>query len=86
MQHITGATLDLDITVVHNVTVLPRMLQVISRRGMVMTKLSTDQIAGGRAVLHCSIESPVRWHKTIAPLLERLIDVESVVVIDKGSS
>jgi acetolactate synthase regulatory subunit len=73
-------TLELQLTVRSSVTVLPRCLQVLSRRGFVLLELSTEQTENAQMVLHCTINGPVRWHEPLVRLLERLVDVERVTV------
>lgn len=71
-------TLDLLLTVRQSVTVLPRCLQILSRRGFVLTKLVTEKTKEGDTVLHFTVSGPKRWHKQLVRLLERLVDVDKV--------
>lgn len=86
MQAPTRTTLYLNITVAQNVTVLPRILQVISRRGLILTSLVTTPQQDGSSVLACTVQTPERWQGTIAPLLERLHDVILVEVVKGDTS
>lgn len=80
MQNSSAATLHLTIDVQQNVTVLPRCLQILSRRGFILTTLTTEQLPDGEARLVCSAEGPRDWHDAIPGLLEKLVDVRSVGV------
>lgn len=75
--------LKLQLTVRQGVMVLPRCLQVLSRRGYQLTVLQTRQGDDGDAVLYMTIEGNIRWHKDIAALLERVIDVRFVRTEDR---
>jgi acetolactate synthase regulatory subunit len=74
----------LDIEVTQNVTVLPRILQILSRRGIILESISTEQIDDLTAVLHCSLLAPTTWHDPIGPLLLRLVDVKDVKIRQIG--
>ncbi len=68
------------ITARHNHTLLPRILQILSRRGCTLIRLDTQPIGGDMARLNCTIQAPERWHGSLPGLLLRLIDIESVEV------
>lgn len=72
------ADLALHILVLQSVTVLPRCMQILSRRGFTLLRLDTEHAADGLAVLRCTVRGPERWHDQLTSLIERLTDVVSV--------
>ncbi len=77
-----NVTIKLRIQVKQNVTVLPRILQVFSRRSIVMRDLMTNDLRGGRAELWCTIQTTSKWEESIPDLLSRLVDVENVEIMN----
>ncbi len=73
--------LDLRLTVHDVVTVLPRCLQILSRRGFRLTQLVSTQ-EGAIRHLTCTIEGPVRWHGSIVLYLRRVHDVIDAQLVD----
>ncbi|MDB5181808.1 MAG: hypothetical protein JWP13_571 [Candidatus Saccharibacteria bacterium] len=63
-----------------SVTVLPRCLQNLSRRGYIVLELSTKTVDATTAKLTMTIEGEQRWHSALPHLLSRLVDVEDVTV------
>jgi acetolactate synthase regulatory subunit len=74
--------LHLKITVRQNRTVLPRCLQLVSRRGFVLKALLTQQRQPAIAQLHCTLYGPTRWHGSIPLLLNKTTDVLAVERIE----
>jgi acetolactate synthase regulatory subunit len=70
--------LNLSLTVMQNSTVLPRCLQVLSRRGYVLCKLDTIPMGNGQAQIHMTVIGDATKHQSIPGLLARLIDVVEV--------
>lgn len=66
------------VTVKNNVTILPRLLQILSRRGVTLTELRTETLSESRAKLHCTLMVPEQWHSSLSSLLLKLVDVEAV--------
>lgn len=62
------------------VTVLPRILQVLSRRSFLLEELSTEALPDGMVRLSCAASGPVRWFESLPGFLEKLVDVKSVTV------
>lgn len=73
--------LQLDITARQNVTVMPRILQVLSRRGVILHGLHTKKLDNHTVLLHCILETPVAWQHSLPSLLVRLVDVQSVQIV-----
>jgi acetolactate synthase regulatory subunit len=71
--------LKLRITVKQSQTVLPRCLQILSRRGCTLLELSTEDLGNGAVVLHCVISAPPQWRVALPALLEKSVDVKKVV-------
>ena len=71
-------TMQLIITAKQGVTLLPRCLQVLSRRGCIITKLETESATNGAVMLRADVQAPAKWQSVLPGLLERLHDVESV--------
>jgi acetolactate synthase regulatory subunit len=69
------STLRLKIGAYNNRTVLPRCLQILSRRGFRLTTLLTREIRHGEVELHCILEGPSEWHESIPELLNKTVDV-----------
>lgn len=74
--------LHLRITVNQNKTVLPRCLQILSRRGFVLKALLTYEISPAIAQLHCAVQGPERWHEVLPQLLSKAVDVLAVERIE----
>jgi acetolactate synthase small subunit len=70
--------LRLTMTITPTVTVLPRVMQILSRRGYILQELQTSEISTHLSEVRCTVVGPVHWHDAIGPLLERLVDVRSV--------
>ncbi len=66
------------ITAQCNTSVLPRCLQILSRRGFMLTELQTEQFGTSQIIMHCTLLGPDRWHSSLIPLLERVVDVIGV--------
>ncbi len=79
MQHILIRT-RLDIVAEDSISLLPRVLQILSRRGCLVREISTDQLENGRIQLTCYIEAPEQWTPALPGLIRRLIDVDTVAV------
>ncbi len=79
MDNLPNLELQLELTIRPGVTVLPRCLQILSRRGFILTKLTSRRQPGGLIILECIVEGPKRWHTPIITLLERLTDVEKAI-------
>ena len=69
--------LHLSITARQNQTVLPRCLQILSRRGFTLLALETTRIDDIFVSLEISCTGPARWHISIVGLLEKLVDVQN---------
>ena len=67
-----------ELTVEDSTMVVPRMLQVLSRRGFVLRSLSTDQLDDGILKLQCTVEGAAQWEKTLPGLLHKLVEVHSI--------
>jgi acetolactate synthase regulatory subunit len=76
----TKTTLKLRLTVRQGVTVLPRCLQVLSRRGYILTGMTSRKAGATVSVLSLTLEGADRWHAAIPHLLSRIIDVDEVQV------
>ncbi len=91
-KHTTDNHICLDITCQPATTVLPRCLQILSRRGYMLTHLETlpaaqgDRQASDTVVMRCTLHGPERWHEALLPLLERIVDVRSVRRIAPGTA
>jgi acetolactate synthase regulatory subunit len=72
--------LHLKLTVRQSVTVMPRCLQILSRRGYIVNKLLTEPIDDTSAVIRLSVIGQQRWHTAIPHLLSRIVEVENVTV------
>lgn len=68
----------LEVIVRRSVTVLPRILQVLSRRGITLETLQTTYLGADTAVLQMSVVAPLKWHGSIAGLITKLVDVQKV--------
>lgn len=75
---LTQVTLTLQ--VYPSITVLPRVLQILSRRGYRLLDLSTRTEAPETARMICRVEGPAHWHPRIGALIDKLIDVHSVTL------
>lgn len=71
-------TLKLTLTARPTVTVLPRCLQILSRRGYRLTQLSAEEQRDGLETVHLVAVGPSRWHPAIPNLIARLVDVQTV--------
>ena len=72
-------TLELTVVGKQGVTLLPRCLQVLSRRGCMVTKLTTEPAADDQLVrLRLDVQAPTKWEVALPGLIERLHDVEAV--------
>lgn len=60
-----------------NVMMVPRILQILSRRGYRLTKLETTQ-TDGQTLYRCRVEGEERWQASMAGLIAKLPDVERV--------
>lgn len=78
--NIQTTPLDLQLTVKPNTTVLPRCLQILSRRGYMLIDMKTEVKSNGDAVLLCHVSGPASWHQSIGGLLLKLTDVKAVTV------
>lgn len=67
--------LHLRLTVQQGVTVLPRILQILSRRGFTLTDLTTKPHANGTATLLLTTVGDSHWHDAVPHLVSRLVDV-----------
>lgn len=79
MQTTDVLPLKLTLTVRNTITVLPRCLQVLSRRGFMLVSLRTDD-SGDTALLRILVVGPKHWHAAVPELLSKLVDVQSVTV------
>ena len=73
-------SMTLRLEVQQSTTVLPRCLQILSRRGFVLTHLKTTE-TDTSAVLMLTVRGPVRWQQALPRLLSRLVDVNAVSVV-----
>lgn len=86
MPDVQPHLLQLDITARQNVTVLPRILQVLSRRGVILHGLHTQKLDDRTVLLRCIIETPVAWRHSLPSLLVRLVDVQSVQIVQEDNN
>ncbi len=68
-----------------NVTLVPRILQILSRRGYTLEELKTIQISGTDIRLKLMASGDPRWHDQLIRLIGRLIDVTTVIAVDDAS-
>lgn len=73
-----------EIVAERSISVLPRVLQVLSRRGFLVEELSTENLPRGMCKLSCTVSGPAHWHKSIPGLLGKLVEVQSVQVVMEG--
>ncbi|HEX8182267.1 MAG TPA: hypothetical protein VF575_01545 [Candidatus Saccharimonadales bacterium] len=73
-----NTTCTLVITAKDTMTVLPRCLQILSRRGCKLTALTTGTLPNAEVVMRCTILAPGRWQEPLIKLLERIVDVRHV--------
>lgn len=66
------------VTARQGVTLLPRCLQVLSRRGYIIQNIRTDDNPDGSVTLHITARGPDRWHNAVPDLLNKLTDVTDV--------
>lgn len=74
MTMTTRTKMELQLTVRQNTTVLPRILQVLSRRGFTVTSLQTNGPAN-ETCLSMTVLGPAKWEHALPQLLLRLVDV-----------
>jgi acetolactate synthase regulatory subunit len=72
--------LQLRVTARQSVTVLPRCLQILSRRGYILTELTTEPVDDSTVVLTLAVEGQARWHDSIVNLLSRVVEVDDVTL------
>lgn len=61
-----------------SVTLLPRCLQILSRRSFTLNGLQTETQEDGTILLHCDVTGPEQWEKPLIHLLARCVDVIAV--------
>jgi acetolactate synthase regulatory subunit len=74
------SSVTLCLTVRQSVTVLPRCLQILSRRGFTLLELSTEPTDGGFAKLTMVVKGNRSWHSALPHLLQRVIDIKEVAM------
>ncbi|HSH55204.1 MAG TPA: hypothetical protein VK983_00085 [Candidatus Limnocylindrales bacterium] len=68
-----------------NVTLLPRILQIFSRRRGVVLEVRTRNLAAGEVELGIVLDIDPVWHAQLSALLEKLVDVHSAKVQEQVS-
>lgn len=69
------------ITVWRSVTVFPRILQVLSRRGCIVESMCSDQNGENESVITLRVSGDPRWYTPLPDLLRRIVDVQDVQVV-----
>jgi acetolactate synthase small subunit len=80
MTHNHKTTMTLYVTVRQSITVLPRCLQILSRRGYKLLDLTTEPIDDSVARLKMVVEGYSSWHDALPHLLHRIVEVDEVTV------
>lgn len=75
-----NSLLKLKITARQHTTLLPRCLQILSRRGFILEELHT-RVEDTHIILSISLMGPTKWHAYIPNLLARLYDIDEIEVI-----
>jgi acetolactate synthase regulatory subunit len=78
---IADSLLQITITARRSTTVLPRCLQILSRRSYILTGLRSTWPDDSTIVMECTLTGPERWHAAVVSLLERVIDVQAVTTV-----
>lgn len=69
----------LQITAEQSVTLMPRIMQILSRRGLVLIRLRTIPDENTNMVtLRLIVRGELRWHSSLPELIRRLVDVIDV--------
>lgn len=79
----TNTQLTLHITATPSLTLLPRCLQILSRRGFLLTDVTTENVSDVAVILHLAVVGPLRWHQPIVSLLGRVVEVSAVTATQK---
>lgn len=70
--------LHLKITAAASHTVLPRCLQVLSRRRFTLKALLTRDLSPSQIEMHCTVQGPLHWHDSLPGLLTKTAEVYNV--------
>jgi hypothetical protein len=75
MQRPENSTAVLVLTVRPGITVLPRCLQILSRRGYMLTALRTTELSTSTTQLTLTLTGPPHWQAALPNLMTRLVEV-----------
>lgn len=73
-------TIQFTITGRQGVTLLPRCLQLLSRRGFIVHEIRTNPLGNHKVEIFLSAEGDSKWNAAVPHLISRLVDVDSVRV------